>query len=136
MAVALNAAFGDLIKELVVEANNPPPVVLLPVSLMLSVQPSALFVHDIELETLGVDVWITPVKVPKLVAVALLAQLINVATVALTTTAEDVAALVNSGDIPLPIKSLNHVKITSKKTTPMADQKPISFLSADDFNII
>ncbi|MBI4085092.1 MAG: hypothetical protein HY432_01115, partial [Candidatus Liptonbacteria bacterium] len=75
-------------------------------------------------DTWGVEVE-RPTRVPKFVTESLALQLIAVATVALTFTAEDVAADANSGEIDCLIKSPNQVKSIRRKTTAIADQKPM-----------
>ncbi len=79
--------------------------------------------HAIVLDTLGVDVVrAAEVKVPKEVVVVLTLQLMAVATVALTVTAEEVAATVDSGETICNNKLPNEPKTISAKTKPIADQ--------------
>ena len=126
VAVALSAASGDFMRLSTADAYKP-PAVLLPVSPMLKVQPNPLLEQAIVLETCGVEVVMAAaVNVPNSVVVVLTLQLIVVATVALTVTAEDVAAEVNSGEIPCLTKSPNQVNRTKTNTNPIADQKPAS----------
>mgnify|MGYP001569184479 CR=1 FL=1 len=124
VAEALKAALGDSIRLLLLEEYSPPPVVLLPVSLMLKVQPRELLEQAIVLETCGVEVEM-PVRVPNKVVVVLTLQLMLTATEALTFTAEEVAAVANSGEIACLRRSPNQLKTTKAKTKPIADQKPM-----------